>query len=265
MKVVIFVKQEHFYLSGLCLKHLSNLSEPIENITIITPDKEKLKQFYQWLGIDGITFFSDFEICQKFSITSYRLNWFRKQYVILNLDKLVGEGLILNVDADVIFNAPVKLIKNDQVVFYLESGFYKPYFDTIRDFFGLEKILPEMDSFIADFMLFDSKYLKEMRDDSQIFDSYTSWQEVVDKNTPFNQVSAISEYETYGTWMYAKYPNKMNLDKSSPTYHNMMRYHKFVPTKKNLECNKNILSLRATYDNDIEWDTVYPNGWREFK
>jgi len=272
MKVVIFVNSNnHLFISGLCIKHLQNLQEIIDGIIVVTPQIERLKPFYQWLGFDQITFITDSQICQTLNIPSDQLSWIDKQYAILNLDKIINDEIILNVDADVIFNREIKLTQDATRRFYIETECYQPYFDTIFDFFGLTKSLPQWDSFISDFMIFDSKYLKEMRKSTTAFDNYYNWRVIVDKNTPITgqyKTPAISEYEVYGTWMYANYPEIMILDRTSSTYgkfEDNIKYYKFVPTTENLKQNKNIIPLRQTYDSDIDWNLIYPLGWEFFK
>jgi hypothetical protein len=271
MKTVIFVNSNHLFISGLCLRHLTNLKETIDGIVVITPHVERLESFYHWMGFDQITFLSDSEVCQTLNIPSDRLSWIDKQYAILNLDKLVNDDIILNVDADIIFNTELKLTQDTARRFYIETECYQPYFDTIFDFFGLKKSLPQWDSFISDFMIFDSKYLKEMRKSTTAFDSYYSWKSIVDKNTPTTdqyKIPAISEYEMYGTWLYANYPDVMILDRTSSTYgkfEDNVKYHKFIPSIENLKENKTIIPLRQTYDTDIDWDLIYPKGWQSFK
>jgi hypothetical protein len=268
MKVVVFVNGNHLFISGLCLKYLINLEDNVDSITVITPDVERMKNFYNWVGFNNITFLSDYNVCQTLNIPSERLDWFKKQYAILNLDKLVDDDVILNVDADVIFNTEVKLTDGNHRRFYLETEYYQPYFDTIFDFFNLRKTIPLMDSFISDFMVFDRQYLQEMRESSDAFIDYTKWLLIVNKNTPIEQVHAISEYETYGTWMYANHPEIMILDRTNNTYgksEDNHKYCKFIPTTENLVQHKNIIALRGTHDKDINWDLIYPNGWQNFR
>lgn len=271
MQVAVFINDCHLFIGGLCLKHLTNIEDNIDNITVITPNVERTKNFYNWLGFDRITFLSDYEVCQTLNIPSERLDWVKKQYAILNLDKLVDDDVILNVDADVIFNTNIKLTHGSLRKFYIETECYQPYFDSIDDFFNLKKTMPQWDSFISDFMVFDRPYLQEMRESSLAFSDYTEWTLIVDKNTPTSGqyiTPAISEYETYGTWMYANHPEIMILDRTNITYgkfENNIKYHKFIPTTENLKQHKNIITLRQTYDTDIDWNLIYPNGWELFK
>jgi hypothetical protein len=268
MQLVIFVNTNHLFISGLCLKHLNNLNETVDGITIITPNIDKVKNFYRWCGIDQISFLSDSKICNILDIPGNSLDWIIKQYAILNLDKIIDSEQIVNIDADIIFNTEVKLTEGNHRRFYLENEYYQPYFDTIFDFFRLKKILPIRDSFISDFMIFDSKLLAEMRASSIAFDNYNNWRSIVDKNMPTNlqyNVPAISEYETYGTWLYANYPELMIFDRTNSTYEDNNKFHRFTPTPINLEQHKTIISLRQTYDTDIDWSLIYPSGWEFFK
>lgn len=264
MHIVMFVANYHTLISGICLRHLNNIKENISGITVVTPDTTKTKEFYHWLGIENINFLEDQEVCDALDISKSGLDWTRKQYAIMNLDRLINDDQILNMDADVIINTPLALTQGKQRYFYLENEYYVPYFDTVRDLFGLQKKLANHESFNSDFMIFDRCFLQEMRDDSKDFRNFESWKKVVDRNTlPGAVVPATSEYETYGTWLQNKHPEVMIFVESS-TFHDNMKYQRFLPSLKNLQSNPGIIPLRQTYDRELDWNQIYPDGWQQF-
>lgn len=282
MRVVVFVSDYHLFVSGVCIKHLPNLNENVSDITIITPNIERHQKFYTSLGFNNLSYLSDLDVCKRLDIPSCRLSWVDKQYAILNLDRLFDDETVFNIDADVILNRPVKVTNGEQRIFYLESEYYPWYFKTIREFFGLKKSLKGNDSFIADFMVFDKKYLEEMKASSPAFANYQTWRNVIDNNTPSEQdiiewltplpidevyvTPAISEYETYGTWIRANYRNIVILDRSSPTYGNTADHQTIIPTEEYLAENKSIISMRfSQQDSEQYWQLIYPNLWDKFK
>ena len=254
MKVVIFINSKtHFFVSGLCLQHLRNIQDWVNEVVVIT-DGEKIKEFHQHLGFNNITYIAEHTVCRAIGLPGRYLDSHNKQFAILNLDRFIDGDIFLNVDADVIFNQPVKFIFGSERKFYLEQENFKPYFITLEEMCSIKKQIEEDSSFIADFMVFDRTYLEQMRTQSPILKNWSEWNAVAKKH------NGVSEYETYGNWMYANYPNLMLLEKSN-TYYSNMKYHKFNPTQENLNANPCIIPMRNTYDFDIDWAPIYPD-WK---
>lgn len=272
MKVVLFVSSTHFYLSGLCIQHIiKNVKDRIDGIIVMTPKINELKAFHEWLGITGVEYYSDEEICKKLGAPGISLSWTVKQYAILSLDKLFDGDTFLNVDADVLINAPTTFIRGNSRLFVTEKEHYAPYFSTIKDFFGLTKKIMYYESFIADFMVFDRVYLEEMRKDAYpLLDDFDKWINIVEKNTPIDPETneegcpAMSEYETYGTWISHKHPEILEFEKSA-TYFYPMMFYMFQPTEKNLAEHPCIIPMRMTRDYDIDWNAIFPPGWEQFR
>lgn len=258
MTVVIFVNSHtHFFISGLCLQHLHNIQDEVSDVVVISAG-EKIKEFHQHLGLDNITYLDERTICRAIGLTSGRLNSYNKQFAILHLDKFIDGDTFLNVDADVIFNQPVKFVFGDQRKFYIEQGNFEPYFSTLESMCGIARQLKSPDSFIADFMIFDRVYLEQLRTQSPALSDWDHWL-LLDKNSLSGNYE-ISEYETYGNWMLTNHSDKMLLEKSN-TYYDNMKFYKFNPTQENLEANPCIIPMRNTYDFDINWAPIYPN-WK---
>ena len=98
----------------------------------------------------------------------------------------------------------------------------------------------------------------ELLNDTEFERKYESTFSIEKNNTSGN--CAVSEYETYGNWLYFSYPDVMLLEKSI-TYDNNMKFHKFNPTQENLDANPGIIPMRNTYDFDIDWTPIYPD-WK---
>lgn len=261
IKTVVFVGPKHFFMSGVTLRYLKNISEVTETY-IISPSPDKLESFHQWLGLPEFKYIDDKIVCKNLDMPE--MNFLSKQFCIMNLDKIIDSKYILNIDADVIFNTEISFINNDTITFYLEDEFYPPYFQTIKEIFNLEKILDERDSFVADFMLFESSVLKEIRNKTKYFSNYDLFKKISGKNKDESiGYPAFSEYETYGTWMMHHYPSRMKL-KRSDTYSNNVRFKNFLPTRDNIQNNPGIIPIRQTWDYDIDWNQIYPEDWKQF-
>jgi hypothetical protein len=254
MKIVIFVNPKtHIFVSGVCLQHLHNIQDSVSEIVVITSGNH-VKEFHHHLGFTNITYIEEHTVCHALGMSSNKLCSYSKQFVILNLDRIIDGNTFLNVDADVIFNQPVKFMFGDQRKFYLEQENFAPYFATLEEMCGIKKQIEVDSSFIADFMVLDRQYLEQMRTQSPILKNWSAWNTVAKKH------NAVSEYETYGNWMYAAHSNKMLLEKNN-TYYDNMKYYKFNPTQENLDANPYIIPMRNTYDFDIDWAPIFPN-WK---
>jgi hypothetical protein len=254
MKVVLFINPKtHVFVSGLCLKYLHNIQDPVSEIIVITAGNH-IKEFHQHLGFDNITYIDERTVCRALNLPGYLLNWNTKKFAILNLDKFIDGDIFLNVDADVLFNQPVQFLFGNKRKFYLEQDDCKAHYDAMKEMCGIERQLSAPNSFIADFMLFDRQYLEQMRAKSPALTNWRDWETIA------NHHDDVSEYVTYGNWLHANYPNVMLLEKSN-TYYSNMKYHKFNPTQENLNANPCIIPMRNTYDFDIDWAPIYPN-WK---
>ena len=264
MNIILFVNSNHFYISGLCLRSLVNIQDKIDNIYIITPKIESLRLFHTWLGFRDIQYISDKHICRHLGMSGNRLHW-TKQWAMLNIDRFLEGETFFITDADVIFNTKTQFLHGTKRKFVIEYEYYAPYFNTIKDLTGIEKTLPKKDSFISDFMVFDSRYLRELRNSNNVFADTQTWLQVVERNKhPTDPCIAFSEYELYGTWLYHHYPECMILEKSK-IYPENDTYYLFQPTQDNLAATPDIIALRNTYDQDIDWQRIYPDGWQNFK
>ena len=73
-----------------------------------------------------------------------------------------------------------------------------PYFET---YYKLMKTPADSKlSFISHYMLFNKKYLQELKDFIEQQNKQT-WIDAILKNVNYNEMSGFSEYETYGNYM----------------------------------------------------------------
>ena len=157
---------------------------------------------------------------------------------------------ILTLDSDIIINRPLRLFDEGKINLYIETERYEPYFATMKQLLpDLTEFLPIGDSFIADFMLLDSMQLKALRKAADV--DYSSWKKICDDNTPKQDSSAFSEYETIGTWMLNHAPDKINLVKSD-THRDNNKYHGKHKLTDLLKINS-VIPLRLVHDCDINW------------
>lgn len=253
----MFVGSRNLKMSKLSAERLQNLIPIPNEIVFITPDADLLKKEHQDMKINiPYRYVEDNEIVKQLEIEHQvlkrkDLGWTCKQYMELYLDILFPNNEhILLFDCDVIVNIPLTVFANNKIHLYIERERYEPYFQSMKILLPkLTNFLPYGDSFIADFMLLKSSIIKDMRNEMNI--SFDEWHKIV-TNVPYKHVHAYADYETFGTYMYNKIPNELNLIKSS-TYNCSDKYTKKWKLSELLSI-PDVLRLRMVRDNDVDWE-----------
>ena len=156
--------------------------------------------------IEGITFERIKKILQEHGVyNSY--GWFFQQFLKMgfSLSKYC-QDFYLSWDADTFPLNEILLFENNQPLYTVKREYHKPYFNTIKKLFGIERMIDH--SFIAEHMLFKKSIMHELIDD--IINSNIegqNWYEKIIKACNFNEsLYAFSEFETYGNYCMKKYP-----------------------------------------------------------
>ncbi len=144
-----------------------------------------------------------------------RTGWYVQQFIKINYSLQCRDEYYLLWDSDTI---PLKKIEmfddNGKPFFDYKTEYHQPYFETISSLFpGLQKQIEG--SFIAEHMIVNTSLMKKMISDITSSDTLPgqSFEEKVlscinIKELPF---SGFSEYETFGTYVTAKYPNSYSI------------------------------------------------------
>ena len=253
----MFVGSSNLKMSKLSAEKLHNLIPIPNEVVFITPNANLLKNEHIGMKISiPYRYIEDKEIVKQLKIehpilTRKELGWTYKQYMELYLDILFPNNeYILLFDCDVIANIPLKIFSNKKIHLYIEKERYEPYFQSMKILLPkLTNFLPYGDSFIADFMLLKSNIIKDMRNEMNI--SFNEWHKIV-TNVPYKHVPAYADYETFGTYMYNKIPNELELMKSS-TYNHNGKYSKNWKLSELLSI-ADVLRLRGVRDNNVDWE-----------
>lgn len=195
-------KYKKIFLEPCILSIERNIKDKIVSRNIVSDDKFERK---------GFNVIHDDEIWQaidpKYSRrTLYENFWLKQQILKLSCDT-IQSGNILIVDADLFFLKPMKLIENNKFNFYMAKEFYKNYFYTNKFLLDLDKYA--RDSFISDFILFNTDVLKEMKSYiEKKFDD--NWINVVNKRMIRKDRTGLSEYEMYGNFLLKHHRKLVN-------------------------------------------------------
>jgi hypothetical protein len=210
--VVIPTTDKDLQKLSIVIPSLSNIQHHIDNIYLVAPKSEFIKDFCIKHGCIFIDENSVLDLTIK--DIDYkpcginRAGWIFQQLLKLNCDTFCKNEYILVADSDTVFSRKQYFIKHKKMVFDCSDEYHGPYFDAYKKLLGLNKRFAL--SFVAHHMLFKKSLLKEMK---QKIEEYThkKWFEAILDNLDMNETSTFSEYETYGNYMYYNHKNLMLL------------------------------------------------------
>lgn len=208
LHLVIFCGAKYRKFLPYCIEGIhNNVRENFKSKTIVSNFPLKVE------GFDNIM---DNELWYEFDpkLTYpelYEFVYHKQQILKLSLD-YAFTGDILIVDCDLLFIRPTNFIDNGVYNFYTSIEFDSEYFAFMNRIGNIPKITPEQVSFITDFAIFNTNYLKEIREYLEKLNN-DSWLNTIqrvlhiDKEETYN----LSEYELYGNYLLWKHPQKVKL------------------------------------------------------
>ena len=135
-----------------------------------------------------------------------RTGWYFQQFLKWEARRHSTTENYVVVDADTVFIKPAKLFHRDKYIFHRGDQYHLPYFKTYEKLFGY---LPEKQrSFIANYMIFNTKIIGEIIAGIEKTDTTRKWYEIVLDTIDTNEPSSFSEFETYGYYMSKHYPDR---------------------------------------------------------
>lgn len=196
-----------YVLQNLPLRRLVVLSAP--DILPLLPKDERIVFMDENTLCEGLTLAAVKGAIYRRICTDKRAGWYFQQFLKLAYARVCGDPAYITWDADTIPLRPIGYRNAaGQYLFTLKEEYHTPYFDTIRTLFGLEKQCPE--SFIAENMIFDAALVREMLGEieaNEHLEGGPFWERIlnaIDKEQLAG--SAFSEFETFGTYVTARYP-----------------------------------------------------------
>jgi hypothetical protein len=196
------------YVITSCLKHLKP-----DNIYICSPKLDVLgvTDLINRFPLENLSFLHDEYIipnCEslKQNIT-FRSNWIFQQFLKL-CQNVTPNDYFLSVDADTIFCKDLQMFGlNDKPNwFYGWEQHHQPYYDFMKNEFGIEKVLPHTG--IGDIGFFDKRIVRKWMNGSTVEEMLM---QLGNKMTPNYH---FSEFETYANFAYGNY-NYVKLDQKS--------------------------------------------------
>lgn len=154
----------------------------------------------------------DFETIRAYLLeynAEKRTGWYFQQFLKMGYAYIAENEYYLSWDADTVPIRDINMFCDDKPIFALKQEYNQPYFDTIKNLLGLDKQISE--SFIAEHMMFNKNYMRKLIDEISNVDG--KWFIDILKAVPAEALSksGFSEFETYGTYMTARYPGEYTL------------------------------------------------------
>lgn len=188
----------------------ANVIHPITEIMIVAPDNERIKEVCYQKGCRFVDENSVLPITKN--DIDYKTNeWDRSGWLFQQLLKLSGDAICssdhyLVLDADTLLIRPHVFKDKEKTVFYCRSAKIPEYFKTYKRLLGVKATAPL--SFVAHYMLLEKSKLAELKKAIEYKNNAVWYAAIIKSINKLRQIT-FSEFETYGNFVYAKYPNQM--------------------------------------------------------
>ncbi|MFC4102570.1 DUF6492 family protein [Paenibacillus xanthanilyticus] len=185
---------------------------PIGEVVIVAPREESIVsacRAHGWRFVDENTVLP---ITKKHihyrSARWERSGWLFQQLLKLSGDKLVQSEHFLVIDADTVLIRPHRFHTGGRTTFYTRGWSQPEYFRTYRKLMGREASSPR--SLVTHYMLFEKSKLRELKRIIEARHGAPWYRAIIDSIDRTKQFG-FSEYETYGNYVYTRYPDRVRL------------------------------------------------------
>lgn len=165
----------------------------------------KIKTIDENALIEGLTF-KNVDEYLKIKDPKLSTGWYFQQFLKIGFawSKYVDEYYLIW-DADTLPLNNICFEYNHKLLFTMKNEYHKPYFDTIKRLWNIDKQIQK--SFISEHMLIKSDIMNEMIDNICNHQNRLEWYKIIIDALPLHEPNAFSEFESYGTYVSAYYPN----------------------------------------------------------
>lgn len=160
---------------------------------VIILDEDKL--------IPNLTFKSLNEYIQEHN-PRLSTGWYFQQFLKIGFAlSTFAQKYYLIWDADTLPLSKIPFEENGKLLFTAKKEFHQPYFSLIEKLWGLKKV--NNFSYIAEHMIIQTSIMKEM---IRNLNAEDKWYIKIMDSISKNELYGFSEFESYGTYVYHKYP-----------------------------------------------------------
>ncbi|WP_028562195.1 DUF6492 family protein [Paenibacillus pinihumi] len=200
------------YVIDSVRKHVKH---PIDRIMIVSPDRPAIRKA---IAKKGCTFVNERNVLPftKQDINYRSKRWERSGWLYQQLLKLGGERFgnqrhYLVIDADTILLRPHRFKSGEKFIFYSRKWSQDEYFNTYSRLLGKKASAPR--SFVAHYMLFDKKKVRELKQTIEKRHG-VKWYSAILRSINKKKQFGFSEFETYGNFLYARNASRVSFKRA---------------------------------------------------
>lgn len=186
------------------------VKHPIGNLYIVSPKSNKMIALCRRKGCKFVDENTVLPITKKQihyrSQRWDRSGWLFQQLLKLSGDAICEQNLFLVVDADTVFIRPHIFRIGQKTICYRRNWSQPEYFRAYSKLFGKKAQSPS--SFVAHYMLLEKSKLQQLKRTLEAR-HHKSWYSAIIQCTDKTKQFGFSEFETYGNFVYANYPNQL--------------------------------------------------------
>ncbi|WP_227148935.1 DUF6492 family protein [Lacrimispora sp. 210928-DFI.3.58] len=175
--------------------------EAIEDVIFIDED-----QVY-----DGLNYSTVMNLMEKRTGERKRAGWYLQQFLKMAWSYKCEEKCYIVLDADTFVLNPIGFTEQEKYCFTPKCEYHQPYFDTIKKLFQGSIYKKAEFSFIAENMIFDCAIMRQMISEIEgnaLIEGDTFFEKIIHSIKQEDLLgSGFSEFETYGNYIYIKYPD----------------------------------------------------------
>lgn len=240
--VICAIKKDYPVLIHAIKSIRKYIKHPIGDIFIISPISNEIKVLtdnYKCILIDENKVLPITKNDIKYTVNGMdRSGWLFQQLLKWSADKFVKNQHFLITEADTAYCRPQVFIHNRRVLLPVSNQLcHLPYFAAVKRLIG-KKVDPII-NVTSHHSLFEKTKLKALKQTIEKRCKVVWWQGIINK-LDHKQGASVSDYETYGQFVYLNYPN----DFEKEYWYN----HSFKRTQLK-DINKIIKQSRNKYKN----------------
>lgn len=181
----------------ICPRSQKKLFESLNtNFNVEVWSEEKVLKDYSISNVKG-----------KLGVYGYRAGWYYQQFIKLAFCQITNKETYLIWDADTLCLDTPKFQDNGKYIFTPSKELHKPYYQTFYKLFGYRIVAKK--SFISQYMLIDTNICRQMLKEISKKNQNKDWIVAVLDSIDLSNQSEFSEYETYGNFISANFPNQV--------------------------------------------------------
>ena len=220
---IILVTKEHLPMLKKMLPYCKKNVEP-KNVYVIAPSgmQSSVEEIQDVIYVDestiypGLNFNTIQDMIERITGERKRAGWYLQQFLKMAWAYKCDDSCYVTIDADTFILNPVSFVSDDnKYQFTPKTEYHQPYFDTLKKLFNNRVKREKNCSFIAENMVFDCKIMREMIAEIEAnkkLPGHVFFEKILYAINPNDMLwSGFSEFETYGNYMFSKYPEKVML------------------------------------------------------